>query len=111
LPEPDKATPATPTDRPPDPTQLVSLELADAQGQRRHTVQLPVYDAAEGDARWLAQADAAGPAPEVLAELERRGHEVREHRQLVPVTLADGRELIVPVKEVDLRLNAAPVYQ
>jgi hypothetical protein len=109
--KPSQALPPETADAPPGPARLVSLELADGQGQRRHAVQLPVYDAALDSAQWLAQADAAGPAPEVLAELERRGHEVRERRQLVPVRLTDGQELIVPVKEIELRLNAAPVYQ
>ncbi|MFO0899294.1 MAG: hypothetical protein U0836_17865 [Pirellulales bacterium] len=91
--------------------QLVSLELADDQGRGRHTVQLPVFDEARGREAWLAQAEATGPSPEVLAELERRGHRVSERRQLVPVRLGDGRELIVPVKEVEVQLKGAPVYQ
>ncbi len=94
-----------------DGAQLVSLELADGQGRERHTVQLPVFDEARGREAWLAQAEATGPSPEVLAELERRGHRVSERRQLVPVRLGDGRELIVPVKEVEVQLKGAPVYQ
>lgn len=94
-----------------DGAQLVSLELADVQGRERHTVQLPVFDEARGRDAWLAQAEATGPSPDVLAELERLGHQVKERRQLVPVRLGDGRELIVPVKEVEVQLKGAPVYQ
>jgi len=91
--------------------QLVSLEVDHGEKTRRHTLRLPVSDPAQPRDQWLAQAEAAGPAPEVLAELERRGFEVNERRQLVPVMLADGRELIVPVKEVDLQYEKPVIYQ
>lgn len=94
-----------------DGAQLVSLEVAHGQGTQRHTVQLPVFDHQKPQEQWLAQAEAAGPTPAVLAELERRGIQVSQRRQLVPVTLSDGRELIVPVKEVDLQFQKPLVYQ
>jgi hypothetical protein len=108
---PTAADPLSATENSLDGTQLVAIEVDHGQKTRRHTLRLPVSDSAQSREQWLAQAEAAGPAPEVLAELERRGVEINERRQLVPVTLDDGRELIVPVKEVDLQYEKPVIYQ
>ena len=62
-------------------------------------ISYPVIEGAGGDDRWLE-------APSLsyhrsCAMLERLGHHVDERRQFVPVDLQDGRQLIVPVDEVE----------
>jgi hypothetical protein len=61
------------------------------------------------DTRWLLEQPPAIRASVVQA-LERRGHKVEAHRQLLTVNLKDGRKLILPVDEVDVR-SANRVYQ
>jgi hypothetical protein len=85
----------------------LTLEIED-HGQQR-TVQVPVIDGPKIDRRWLLEQPPALRASVVHA-LERRGHAVEAHRQLVTVNLKDGRKLILPVDEVDVRF-AGRVFQ
>jgi hypothetical protein len=56
---------------------------------------------------WFAD---EGPLSSSLAQrLEQDGWEVNRRQRLVPLALSDGRELVVPVEEVDLR--RPPVVQ
>jgi hypothetical protein len=80
----------------------------DDHGQPR-TVQVPVMEGPGIDTRWLLEQPPAIRASVVQA-LERRGHKVEAHRQLLTVNLKDGRKLILPVDEVDVR-SANRVYQ
>jgi hypothetical protein len=46
------------------------------------------------------------PIPDdVRQAFERTGHAVRVNRQLVPVRLDDGRQLIIPIDQVDVQYN------
>src|SRR6185436_18926447 len=49
--------------------------------------------------------------PEVLQMLERSGHQVVRERQLVPVELRDGRRVVVPMDQVEIRPVSVRVYQ
>ncbi len=88
---------------------------AAADGETWRLVDLPVDGGAPGyvlrvpavererlDEGW---ADALPPAfPEDLFEtLRRAGHDVRRSRQYVPVPLDDGRQLVIPVDQIDVR--------
>ena len=42
-------------------------------------------------------------ATQLLAELEESGYEVKRQQRLLPVELTDGRRLIVPVEDIDIR--------
>lgn len=63
---------------------------------------VPVVEAEEGDPmwRWLEESLAA---EELIARLEAEGHYVSKTRQLVPITLPDGRPAVLPVDEVEVR--------
>ena len=54
------------------------------------------------DAQWLWNQPPALPR-DLVRELERRGHRVRQDRQLIPFELEDGRQVVVPVDQVDVR--------
>lgn len=53
------------------------------------------------DDRWLESLPSAIP-DDVRQAFQRSGHEIKQHRQLVPVPLDDGRRLVVPVDQVDV---------
>jgi len=67
-----------------------------------HTAEVPIL-AGEGiDERWLLdQPSAVSEWQQVL--WERQGYQLEQHRDLIPVTLADGRRAAVPVDQVQVR--------
>lgn len=86
------------------PVTLVS------QTDPARSVQVP----AEESDRWDAgcwHGDLPTVPDELLQALTRTGHEVRRSRQFVPVPLQDGRQLFVPVDQVDVRRNGVQDYQ
>jgi len=48
--------------------------------------------------------------PDVLRSLRQAGHDVRQSRQFIPLKMKDGRQLVVPVDEVELRPVKREVY-
>jgi hypothetical protein len=79
---------------------VFKFELDD-RGQTR-TIEVPVLEGPGVDPRWLLMQPPAIRASAVQA-LERRGHRVEAHRELLSVNLKDGRELILPVDEIGVR--------
>jgi hypothetical protein len=93
---------------PSDPDAAAAVRLAgvfkfelDDRGQTR-TVEVPVLEGPGVDTRWILMQPPAIRASAIHA-LERRGHRVEAHRELLTVNLKDGRKLILPVDEVDVR--------
>ena len=43
--------------------------------------------------------------------LERLGHRVEEHRQFIPVELRDGRQMVVPVDDIEFVPVSTRAYQ
>jgi len=76
---------------------------------RSRTVAIPVLEGPAVDPGWLLAQPPAIQASTVK-DLERRGHRVEAHRELLTVNLKDGRKLILPVEEVDVRF-ANRVFQ
>lgn len=83
----------------------VSLVWADGAASSSKPVQLPVISPDESWEAWLAQPEMqeSAPADRILSRL---GHRVNRIRQLVPVTLDDGRVAEVPVERVQIRYVA-----
>jgi hypothetical protein len=73
-------------------------------------LELPVVEGAAFDPELLRNRPAAVPA-EVERALERMGHRVQQRRELVPLRLEDGRRLIVPVDQVEVRPVGNRAYQ
>ncbi|MEX2189040.1 MAG: hypothetical protein WD875_19690 [Pirellulales bacterium] len=73
-------------------------------------VQLPIYDVANGGQQMLTSTESAVPA-EVIHALRSRGHEVKQQRRLWPIDLGDGRRIIVPVEQVDVKYVGTKAYQ
>jgi predicted RNA binding protein YcfA (HicA-like mRNA interferase family) len=71
-----------------------------ADGQRN--VEVPLVDAAQMDEALFGQFSPALP-PEMIRFLEQNGHQVVRERQLRPYELRDGRRIVVPVDQVEIR--------
>jgi hypothetical protein len=81
-----------------DRMDTVRLVMDDgAHGMRE--VDLPVEDTSADDA-WLSYRQPVVPR-ELRQALERMGHRVNERRQFLPVQLDDGRQMVVPVDQVE----------
>ncbi len=95
---------------PPPATRLAGvLTLTiDESGQPRE-VRVPVIEGPGIDSRRLLEQPPA-ISPSVVKELKRRGHKVESHRQLLTVDLQDGRKVLLPVDQVDVRF-AKRVFQ
>lgn len=87
--------------------QTVTLAPDSAPEQLVH---LPVTERAAIDEDWLKTLPEAIPA-DILRALERTGHRVERQRQLLPVPLEDGRQLVVPVDQVEIRYVGNSAYQ
>ncbi len=81
------------------PLEYVTLRPADGDDDARE-IELPVINNAEGE-QWAAEQSAA--ANHFVEELSNAGLEVTRKQRLWPVDLSDGRRLIVPVEELDVR--------
>jgi len=88
----------------------VTLVMDDGKNGERE-VELPVVEeeGTPNDA-WLTNAGPVVPR-ELRQAFERLGHRVDERRQLLPVQLNDGRQLIVPVDDVEFTPVSARSYQ
>lgn len=97
-----RRSPATPPgDRPWETVTLVS------DGEQPQQLDIPAQLRDSFDRSWLQQLPAPMP-PEVRESLERLGHRVRHHRELMPIQMGDGRRLIVPVDEIEVDPAAEP---
>jgi hypothetical protein len=88
---------------PPDPVPSENLQLVvngGPGGQRN--VEVPLVDAAGMDEALFGQWSHALP-PEIVRMLEQNGHQVVRERRLVPLNLGDGRRVVVPMDQVEIR--------
>ncbi|MBN1394571.1 MAG: hypothetical protein JW959_06080 [Pirellulales bacterium] len=65
------------------------------------SLDLPAVERDKIDKNWLQNVPQAIPQ-RVREALARTGHDVKQRRELVPVSLDDGRKLIMPVDQVDV---------
>ncbi len=86
---PPKQTPSTPWQ-----TVTVSAPAGSA-------IRVPARERDQIDPQWLQSLPTAVP-DNVLQAFNRTGHEIEQHRELVPVPLNDGRQLVMPVDQVDV---------
>jgi hypothetical protein len=90
------------------PWQWVKLTPAGST-DAAESIQLPALQRESIDQQWLQSL--ASPVPEeVVQALKRKGYEVQTMRQLMPMPLKDGRRLVVPVDQVELKYVGNPTY-
>jgi hypothetical protein len=108
----DKSTPAKSTL--PDNTaagswRLVSISGPTLDGRPGQSINLPAVERDNIDQQWLD----AVPRPmpdEIVKALERTGHEVRQWREVMPVQMNDGRQLVLPVDQIEVRYVGGEAY-
>jgi len=105
---PEKLGPVAPlsTGSPTSPWQMVTLSAPEGSGKIA-PVRLPARAHDHLDPQWLKDLPQAMP-DDVRQALERTGHQVRQHRELLPLPMEDGRRLVVPVDQVDVHYVGNP---
>ena len=93
----------------PDPWQMVTVSLPGG-GQGANAIRVPAVQRDHFDADWVRDFPDALP-PDVLQALQQSGHEVNQVRSVWPIRMRDGRELIVPVDQVEVRPVSARAFQ
>ncbi|HQU44658.1 MAG TPA: hypothetical protein PK867_17705, partial [Pirellulales bacterium] len=80
------------------------------QSRAADAIQVPVAAGDELDGGWVLTQPSAMP-DDVRRALERLGHRVEQQRRLVPYRLGDGRRVVVPVDQVEVRPVDHQSYQ
>src|SRR5262249_294428 len=80
----------------------------DENGQTKEMT-VPVLEGSGVDLRWLLTQPPSIREP-VRRELERRGRKVELQRQLVALNLKDGRSVVMPIDQVEIKF-AGRVFQ
>jgi hypothetical protein len=92
---------------PPPGGRVVLVRARVGEGPDAREVVLPVLAGPAVDAGWERT---PGPVPDyVRRQWERQGYRVTERRQTVPLKLADGRQVELPVEQVMLTFVGQPV--
>jgi len=81
---------------------------AGPEGQVR-SIELPAVERQNIDDAWLQSLPPAVP-PDVIQALERTGYRLRQHRALVPLEMKDGRQLVVPIDQVEVHYVGNQAY-
>jgi len=92
---------AMPRVLPQDEWKLVTLHGPVGPGGQESTIQLPAVQRAALDENWAQSLPSSLPA-DVRQSLQRTGHRVHEFRTFLPVQTNDGRQVVVPVDQVDV---------
>ncbi|MBI2823085.1 MAG: hypothetical protein HYX69_00175 [Planctomycetia bacterium] len=94
----------------PDRWDTVTLVMDDGSGGQKRRFDLPIVETGSADAAWVDR-DAAIVPPELADAFSRLGHRVHQQRKFVPVDLEDGRQLVVPVDEIEFTPVSTQAYQ
>ncbi len=86
------------------PWQMVTL--ASPSGSK---IRMPAAERNRLDPQWLDALPSAVP-DDVLQAFNRTGHQVQQRRELVPIPLGDGRQMVVPVDQVDVHYTGNTTY-
>jgi hypothetical protein len=93
----------------PDDWQLVTVPVGFGP-DGAESIRLPARETDRIDEKWLERFAPRVP-DELLRAFEQSGHEVRRFSHLVPFRLDDGRQVVVPFEEVELRPVGNAAYQ
>jgi hypothetical protein len=86
----------------------VTLAVDQGPEQEPELVQIPVRQWDDVDDPWPEGLAPAVP-PQLLEGLKRAGVRFRQDRRLVPIRLEDGRQLVLPVDQVEVGYDGLPV--
>ena len=88
---------------------MVTVSAPAARPAPGPSLRLPAVERDNIDPQWLRSLPPAIP-DDVMQALSRTGHQIEQHRELVPVPLKDGRQLVVPVDQVDVHYVGNGTY-
>ena len=91
------------------PWQMVTLAPSMGTSDDGTPIQLPAMERKNVDDNWVRSVPAAVP-DDVLQALHRSGYQVQQRRELVPVPMKDGRRLLVPMDQVEVRYVGNAAY-
>jgi hypothetical protein len=92
-----------------DPWRTVTVAVPGSPALAGSPVRLPAVERDNIDPQWLGNLPPAMPE-EVMRAFNRSGHQVEQHRELVPVALQDGRQLVMPVDQVEIHYTGNGTY-
>ncbi len=95
------AIPLEPAPKTAVPYQYVSVPAEDPVSGQTESIRMPVIPRQYLDERWPYQLPSVVP-DRVVKTLQQHGHDVVQHRRLVPLQTADGNHVVFPVDEVEL---------
>jgi hypothetical protein len=78
------------------------LVLDGGPHQQKDVVEVPLVDAAKLNEALFGQMQQQLPL-DIVKLLEQAGHQIVRERRLVPVDLRDGRRVVVPMDQVEIR--------
>lgn len=81
--------------------------VVEGPNEKQQLIDLPVVEA-EGDPMEYLALDSAVPT-DVREALQRSGHQLQRRRQYIPVRLQDGRQIVLPIEEVEI-VQVKPTY-
>jgi hypothetical protein len=90
-----------------DPVGSLHLVMDGPDGATGQTIELPVYPLDANSSQWLVDNRSSFPA-QMFDELERTGQEVRRSKFWAPVNLQDGRQLVIPVEQIEITPISRP---
>ncbi len=99
--EPSPAASATRAPETAVPYQYVSIPAEDPVSGKAESIRMPVVPQEYLGEGWPYQIPSVLP-DRVVKTLKQQGHEVVQHRRLVPFQAADGSRVVFPVDEVEL---------
>jgi hypothetical protein len=91
------------------PWRMVTVSSHAGADARGGSFTLPAVERDSVDQQWLQSLPSAVP-DDLLEALSRSGNRVEQHRELIPMPLEDGRQLVVPVDHVDVHYTGNPTY-
>jgi hypothetical protein len=89
--------------------ETLTLAVGDDAADAGKKFQVRARDADLDDATWMTEHATHLPAA-LIEQLEQEGWQVKRERHLLPVDLSDGRRMVVPVEQVDIRQPAVTVF-
>jgi hypothetical protein len=84
------------------PWRVVTVLAPAGTQDARMVFDLPAVERDNVDQQWIQSLPSAMP-DNVLQAFNRTGHQVRQRRELVPIPLKDGRRLVMPVDQVEVK--------
>ncbi len=93
----------------PTPYRMVRLSTPSAGQASSESFDLPAVERDKLDNQWAQNTPPAMP-DNVKEAFQRMGHQVDQERDLVPVPLGGGRQVVVPVDKVNVHYVGNKVY-